>query len=347
MQSVESGDTRRFIDNIRFGIGVQRFMLPIWPDVQCLTATLDVGSDSIDVTTAGYDFVAGGSAVLWRDALTWEILSIATVEDGALTLSTPTANAWGTGDRLYPLRRARLQSFPKATQFNDEQSQLQVQCLIDEPCDWPAAWPSSATYRGLSVLEWRNEESEDPTDEFDRLSTTVDQDTGPVAWLDMPELSFRLQSQRFALQNRPDHTAFRSLLYALNGRAGELWVPSWQNDLRMAAAVTAAAITFKVPLCGYTQFSYQQQSRRDVRIELNGGSVLYRRITGSAVGDDGTETLQVDSAFGVDIDPANVRQINFMVPAASASDTFQIDHNTDADGEAVCAINWQAVADDV
>lgn len=346
-QCLVKEDARRIVDAIRFDIGVQQFLLPIYPDVQVLGAAIAQGALSIPCRTADFDFVTGGQAVLWQDVNTWELLNVSAIAADALTLAAPGAvNAWGIGTRLYPVRRARVQSVSQADQQSDDVSTSQVTLLIDAPCDWPAAWPSAAVYRGVPVLEWRGDESTDPTDEFDRLSGTIDQDVGPVFYFDLPDMPFRLQSQLFTLGNRADHTTLRSLLYMLNGRAGQLWVPSWQQDLRLLNPALATDTQLQFPFCGYTQFGFEQQNRRDIRIELYNGTVLYRRIIGSAVNASG-EILQIDSALGIALDPSTIRQINWLSMCALAADSVQIDHITDADGVSQCTLSWQAVKSDV
>lgn len=347
-QQVMNADIRRIVDALRFDLGVQQCLLPIYADIQQLGADLAAGATSIPCRTDGFDFVAGGKAVLWNDVNAWELVTIASggVGANALTLSAATVNAWPAGTRLYPVRKARVASIAKADWQSDDVSTVQVSLLIDEPCDWPAAWPSAATYRGVPVLEWRGDESTDPTDEFDRLDGRVDMDVGPVFYFDLPGMPFRAQSQLFTLATRADHTAFRSLLYMLNGRAGQVWVPSWQQDLRLSQPALATATQLQVPWCGYTQFGYLQANRRDIRIELYDGTILYRRITGSADAGD-HEVLQIDSAPGIALAPGAIRQIGFLTMCALASDSVQLDHVTDADGVSQCTLNWVAVKSDV
>lgn len=339
-------DARRIVDGFLFDIGTRQIMLPIHPDVQWLAAPVAAGATVIPCRTTGFDFVAGGTALLWHDVGTWELVGVDVISSDQITLSAATVNAYGIGDRLYPVRKARLNDVPKASHQNDETQAVQAQLLIDEPCDWPAAWPSAATYRGMAVLEWRGEESEGPADQYDRFGGTVDADTGPIFYYDLPGRPFRAQSQRFALADRADHATFRSLLYQLNGRTGECWVPSWQNELAPSQPIGSADVQITMPWMGYTQFGYQQANRRDLRFELFDGTVLYRRITGSADAGD-HEVLQLDSALGQDIDPSAFRQINWLTASALAADSVTIQHENDADGPAVATLHWQAVKDDV
>jgi hypothetical protein len=344
--SLVAGDVQRIVDAIRFDIGIRQFLLPIYPDQQWLAAALDAGSDGIDCRTAGFDFEAGVQAVLWRDAMNWELVTVDSIADGSIAFAAATANAWGPGDRLIPARKARLSDIPKATRHSDDIVALDISVLIDEPCDWPAAWPTATTYRDVPVLEWRNEESDDPTDEYDRMSGTVDQDVGPLYYFDLPAMPFRAQSQSFKLFGRDKHSSFRSLVYMLEGQLSQLWMPTWLQDVRLTQALASNATQLHVPWMGYSQFSYLQVNRRDIAIELNDGTRFYRRITGSAESGN-EEILQIDSELGVDLDPSAVRAIGWLSVCASASDTTQIQHQDDADGRAYSAINWRALKTDV
>jgi hypothetical protein len=345
-QSSADHDERRVVDAIRRQTGVSQFLLPIYPDVQWLTAALAVGADGIDCATGAFDFVEGGQALLWRDVQHWELVTIASIAGGSLAFSAATADAWGPGDRLYPVRKARLLQAPQETQGSDEVSTLQVQAMIDEPCDWPAAWPSSTTYRGVPVMDWRGDESNDPTDEFNRVSGNVDTGTGPIWYYDIPAAPFRLQSQGFKAQSRADYGTLRALLYQLAGRVAQCWVPDWQASVRMSAPITDIGTNLTVAWQGYTVFDFVQVNRRDLRIELYDGAVLYRRITGSADAGD-HEVLQLDSALGEAVDPSKVRQINLMSVCAQSSDTVQLQYDTDAATGVTATINWQALANDV
>ena len=339
-------DVQRIVDAIRFDIGVRQFLLPIYPDQQWLSASLAVGADGIDCNIAGFDFVEGGQAVLWRDASNWELVTISSIAADNIALAAATANAWGIGDRLIPVRKARLSDVPKAEWHSDDVMSLDFQAIIDEPCDWPAAWPTATIYRGQPVLEWRNEESDDPTDEYDRLSGTFDADVGPVFYFDVPGMPFRAQTQNFKLYQRTDHSSFRSLLYMLEGQCGQLWVPTWLQDVRLTASLASNATQLHVPWMGYSQFGYLQQNRRDIAIELYDGTRFYRRITGSAESGD-EEILQIDADLGVDLDPSAVRSIGWLSMCAAASDTTQIQHQTDADGVAYASLNWRGIKSDV
>ncbi|HEY4145164.1 hypothetical protein [Pinirhizobacter sp.] len=335
----------RLIDALRFDQGARVWALPIWPDGQFQASDVAPGSNEIECATAGRDFAVGGSALLWTAINEWEVVSVATVEDGGLTLNTPTLGTWGAGSRLYPLRNARVPASIAANYRTDAATSMQVTMQVDEPCDWTGVAPT-AVYRGFPVLELRHDETEDPTTKFDRSIQQVDGDTGVIAYLDLPNRSFRQQSHSWKLHGLAEHGAFRDLVYWLRGRMGTLWVPSFAADLLLTNDASAADNVIHVEWAGYTVFGRQQSNRRDVRIELLTGTVLYRRITASAEA-GATETLTLDTALGVALPRRLVRAISFLTLAEQATDTVTIDHITGIEGVATATTSWAGIRHDV
>ncbi|CAM5382475.1 hypothetical protein [Rhodanobacter lindaniclasticus] len=336
---------RRVMDAIGFDQGARQWLLPIWPDVQFLGAQLDTGSAAVACATAGRDFVAGGQALLWLAPNRWEVLQVDSFDAGGLALAAATVAVWPAGTRLYPLRLARTQTPAGETQWTDDASLYKVVMQIDEACDHTAVAPT-ASYRGVPVLEWRRDEGDDPAVSYDRSTQTIDGDTGAIAYVDLPAMPFRTQSNSWVLHGRDELDAFIGLQYWLRGRMGTLWVPSFTSDLVLAADVAAASTAVVVEWAGYTVFGRQQSNRRDIRIELADGSVFYRRIIASAEAGS-TETLTIDSALGVAVLQNAVRVISFLTLCEQAADSVSIDHITDGDGAAVASTSWAGIRHDL
>lgn len=336
---------RRLVDSIAFDQGVRQVYLPIYPDGQRLLSALPAGSTNVPCATDGFDFVAGGRAVLWSSATTWELLSVGTVGADALTLTSATATDWPAHTRLFPVRTAVLNDPVQFKAYTDTLAAAQVSLLLDEPSEWPAVLPSTL-YRGVPVLETRPDESDAATVQYNRQIDSIDTSTGPIVYFDFVGLGLRAQPHNWNLYGRAAHGSFRSLLYGLAGRAGQLWVPSWRADLQLAAPASAVAVTLSVQWSGYAVFAREQANRRDIRIALVDGTVLYRRIT-DAVEAGSTEVLTLDTALGVDVTPASVAMISFLAMCQLASDTVQIAHISDADGIGQAGTPWQAVKHDV
>jgi hypothetical protein len=309
--------------------------------VQRLASSVTLGATSIPCRTDGFEFVAGGRAILWRSVNSFEVVDIDSVDADALQLTAPLVQSWAAATLLYPVRDARILADSEESAWNDTTGSRRVTFTIDEPCDWPAVLPAT-TYRSYPVLEHRSDENDDPTAAYHRELEDVDADTGPVTYVDYVDAPIRVASHRWLLQGRAAHGDFRSLLYGLRGRVGVLWLPSMSADLVLVAPMTSGAVTMTVEWCGYTLYGRQQSNRRDIRIELRDGTVLYRRITGS-VEDTGTEVLTIASAPGRAIAPSQVRLISFMTLSELTSDAVEINHVTDADGITKAALAFQGL----
>ncbi|MBS0218076.1 MAG: hypothetical protein JSR63_07800 [Proteobacteria bacterium] len=322
------------------------WQLPIWPDVQVLSATLASGATSIPCNTTGFDFVAGGKALLYSSVNTWAVVSIASIASGALTLSAATTAAWPAGTRLYPLRKARLRDNAQERQLSDDIGNRSLTFDISEFCDWPVL-TGVTQYLGHDVLEKRPDEGEDPTSSFARLQQTVDYGGAFPVVADLPGIALRVQQTNWVLYGRPEHTWYRSFLYTRCGRTAPIWVPSFTADLKAAASIAGNSTTLSVEWAGYTLFGKGKANRKDVRIELMDGTVYYRRITNS-VEAGATETLTLSALLrATAITPTQIRQISFLSLCTLAGDELTITHETDAEGLATSTTGWQAVVPDV
>jgi len=343
--TLADGQARRAAEMLLAGrSGLWQF--PIWPDVQWLDAPLASGATAVPCVTAGYDFVAGGKALLYSGVDTWEIVSIDSIEADHLVLASATTAAYGAGDRLYPLRLARVRNGAEETLLNERAGQRSLTFDIAEACDWPTL-ASPTMYLGHPVLDVRPSETTAPTASVSRLEQTVDYGTALPVTHDLPGVALRVQQSHWQLYGRAEHTWFRSLIYTLDGRRAPMWVPSFASDLQPIAAVAGGTKTMLIDWAGYAQFGLDRPNRKDVRIELIDGTVLYRRITATSVG-AGTETLNLDASLSsASIAPEYVRQISFMALCTLASDDVELDHATDQDGLATVTTGWQAVVPDV
>ena len=340
-----NGQARRTAEMLLAGWG-GAWRLPIWPDVQWLSASLSSGATSIACDTAGFDFVDGGKALLYADVNDWQVVAIDTVESDHLALSAALAAGTTPGTRLYPLRLARVRGGAEEARFNDGLGRRSLAFDIAEACTWPVL-DGVTQYLGHDVLEVRPDESDDPTASVDRLLQTVDYGTALPVVHDLAGVGLRAQQTAWKLFGRAQHTWFRSLLYTRCGRLVPLWLPSFAADLQLADAIAGGSAVLPVEWCGYTLYGLGQHNRKDVRIELTDGTVFYRRITAAAEDGD-TENLTLNASLDAgSIAPGRVRSIGFMALSTLASDETEIEHVTDAEGIAKATTGWQAVVPDV
>jgi hypothetical protein len=347
------GRERALLDAMLAGWGARVWAIPVWPDVQLLPIAVGVGADTIQCATQGRDFRAGGLAMLIGDtAFKVESAEVLTVNANSLTLKRALNNAWPVGTRLFPARAAELVQQPSIKRITDRLSSVEVQFMLAEACDWPAALPTTL-YRGAPVFANRPEESEDLTGSWQRLQLELDNSRALPLRTDTAGLGFNAQAHRWMLFGRSEQAAWRSLLYGLRGRQAAMWLPTHAEDLTLQATAGAAASALDVDNAGYSRFlSSAPVGRRDIRIELADGSALHRRITGSTELSADVERLALATPVGVQLVPAgltgaNVSRISYLQLARLDSDDIELHHTTDADGVATCQVMWRGVRDDL
>lgn len=342
---LSSGKERRVLDMLLAGHRGS-WQLPIWGDVQWLTAAIEIGADEVPCNTAGFDFVQGGNVLLYSSVNRWQLLEVETIAADHLVLANATTVAFGPGDRLYPLRRARLQPGAEERMKSLDTSRRRLAFDIDEPCDWPLL-ADPTMYLAHPVLDVWPDESEDPASNYQRLLQSVAYTGTRQFEYDLADQALRMQTTRWKLFERARHSWFRSLIYTLDGRRVPMWLPSFAADLKPAAAIAGGSTSMSIEWAGYDLFGKGRHNRKDVRVLLDDGTALYRRIT-NAVEAGETETLTLNAALDAgSIAPERIRAISFMALATLASDSVEIEHITDQDGTARSTLGWQAVVPDV
>lgn len=340
------GRERQLLDLSLFGWGARIWALPIWHEIQLLTVAVPSGALSIPCSTEYLDFRSGGLAMLrGESAFSSETVEIDTVTAGGLLLKRATQQAWPAGTRLYPARSARLTQAPVLSRLNDQAITADVSFQVTEVSDWPAVLPATL-YRGRPVLEARPDESEDLTSTYERLLLTLDNGFSTPLTTDTANRAMPVHAHRWAELGRAERAAYRSLLYALAGRQVPVWIPTHADDLQLMATASALSTALDVAYLGYTRFAVGKVGRRDIRIELFDGTVFHRRITGSIELDQQTERLAIDSALGVQVEPADVMRISWLTLFRGNSDAVEIHHQTDSEGLASSQLVFRGVADD-
>lgn len=336
---------KQYVENQLFAWGALSWALPIWWDGQYLMDQVNPGDLTVPCHTTARDFVAGGLAILLTDARTYEVLSIESLTSSLLTLSRIVVDTWKPGSKLYPVRAARLLATTRITRDTASYADLEPQFLIVEPCDWPAA-TGLPTYRGAPVLEDSPDTAETAEGGYQRDTFTIDNDTGAITVIDTAAIGFPINSHNWFLKGRTARANFRSLLYLLKGKQGEIWVPSYEDDFTLVLDITAGDTNIRCANSGFGLFA-SVQNREDLRIELQSGTIFYRRIIGSVVDSPTTELVSINAALGQAVKITDVRRISFMALSTLAADEITIDHLTAIDGLAVSSTPFVGVNDPI
>jgi hypothetical protein len=320
---LETARNRRWLETLLIANGAGQWLAPLVMDVTRLSAPLSAASTSVPIDTATLRFVAGGQALLIAaDLRHFEVVALDAVSGSALTLVDPTTYAWGAGTRVIPLRVARLDTMPSLSRFTGDAAPYQVAFRLEEPLEeTPDA--GDATYRTAPVLEWTPTWSSDPEFVPERRLLTEDEGTGPVAMFDLVGIPLGKLAMNFTLVGRSTIAAFRGLLFALCGRWSPIWVPSQAQDMRIVATVANGATSLDVEHCGFSGWPLSV-NRRDLRIKLHNGTVLYRRITDAEELSSSVERLTLDSSIATGFAAADVAVVSFMALCRQDTDVNKL-----------------------
>lgn len=331
------------MDLSTFSAGGARWWMPLWHEVTWFDGA-PAGADTISLDTRDLSLLPGGHAVLLGETpFEFEVVAIQSVTADAIHLVQPLKRHFGPGSRLYPVCQALLAQQPQITRLTDQLVGGKIRAQLTESFDWPAL-AVDQTYRGHPVLRSRPEASEDLTFEYQRLLLEIDNGRG-VPWRhDTAFVGFSAQKHNIRCHGRAEHADLKSLLYYLRGRLKPVWVPTWSDDLELARSCSANALD--IHYCGYSRHALLGLGRRDLRIELVGGQVLYRRIKGAADMLDGTERLMLDTPLPQPITQDDVLLISWMALSRLDHDAVEIQHTTDVDGLTTCSLTFRSVFDE-
>lgn len=346
----EQATARQWLANLVWGKGPAPMYLPVWVESRALGAPLGAADLVLPIDTTDLLDVTVGSVVALRGAMPsaaapLELAEVGAIAAGSITLVRPAPLDWPAGSLLLPVRRARLDPDFTTQAFNRSLTLGRARFLVNEANPYPEA-DTGVDYRGFPVLTTRPFHARDPDHALDRSTLElVDDGIGLVTAHDPVGIPLYRQVHDWALDTRAQVQAFRSLVYALKGKRGSLWVPTWLDDLTPAAPLASGGTGLVVDWCGYAAHIAQAVNRRDLRIELEDGAVHYRRIIDSQDLGDGTELLTLDAALGVATTPDSVAQVSFMGLCRSDADAFEFSWWTGEYAEVKTA--WRARQHDV
>jgi len=318
-----SAQQRRAFENKLHGWGGRNWALPIWVDGEFLGATLDAGAESIPCTPATRDYHESGLAMLVAaEGGDYEAVEVASMTSGSIALERPTRRSWPAGTRIYPARSATLANPSGIRRFTGDHAYGSFRFRCDEPIE--KATTSETLYRSYPVNELRPEWSEDPSRDCRRTISILDSAVGRPIITDESGLAQPVQSMRIVFADRVGAAQLRAWLYARAGRAKAVWLPTYAADLLVTSAIGSASTHIDVENCSLTEFAPADVNRRDLRIELQSGSILYRRVTSIMEVDENTERLTIDDDLGIAVAPTDIALISWMSLARLDSDEVHI-----------------------
>jgi hypothetical protein len=319
------GQERRTAENALHDWGARAWALPVWMDSLRLGADLAAGATAIAIDTTTRDYRVEGLVGLMIDPLHFEVAQIDAVTDSSITLAAPLANDWPAHETvIFPVRAARMPDEQRLRRFTGDAAYGRFRFECTEVNDWPAASEVAGLYRTFPVLGQAPNWTEDVDQGYLRKLARFDPQVGSFYVDEAGSGPILLQSHRWLLDGRAEIDAFRRWLYARKGRLSAFWLPTFAQDFVVVASIGPTALTIDVEHCGYTLLIDEDVNRRDIRIELNDGTVFYRRITASVEVSAAVERLSIDADLDQLVEPAQIRSVSYMALVRLEADAAEI-----------------------
>jgi hypothetical protein len=320
---LQSGQLRRWLENALHSHGTGPWDFPLLGDTLVLGDGVEAGATSLPGDASLLRFASGGRALICagnpREA---EVVSIDAVGASGITLSAGTERAWGVGALVRPLYAGRFDGMPQLARFTGDSVSYSAEARLDDVMSVGFSH-GMPIYRGYPVLEAFVDWTSDPEWTPARLTTTADEDTGPVYVADVPGVAMPELTVQMSATSRAEIAAFLGLLWTMCGRWQPVWVPSKALDLVLVEDVSAGDVVLAVEWSGLADAGLAEH-RKDIRIELHDGAVFYRRVTAVAEAGAEQEVVALDSEIEVAFGVQDVAAISFMALMRQDADTNRL-----------------------
>lgn len=313
---------RREVEVKLWANGAKPWDVPVWTDTTYTSAAVAYGASAIPVNTQYLDFQAGGKALLQSPTGRYALVNINSIQPNQIILSSAT-ESWPLETAVIPVRTGYLEPTQQVTRFNDNTVYDTVRFSFDDVSSH-ASEVSSVNYRGYPVLTMPSDWVNDLNANYQRKMQIIDFGTGGIYRDDETGQPTIIQNHFWTIEGRQQISAFRSFLYARRGRLNACWLPSFLKDLHLVASVSDSSQQITIEYCSYTALYQTQKNRRDLRIELTNGLVLYRRIIATTVVNTTSERLTLDSPLGISIDTEDIERISFMTFSRLDTDAIEL-----------------------
>lgn len=281
------------------------WLVPVWFE-RTLVYTAVGAADTVVSVDTNADYRDGGQAVAILSDDEFAILEIETVGAGVLNLSAPVGVALAGTDRnpvaVAPLRTAFFADGLRPERVLVDYTTMSATFHVRDGID--LATSPYDQHDGIDVLTDPSVIVAPLSGSFVQAAHFIDNGSGPVAIEPTRSVLDARYSIAFIDAGPAARWARKRWLHSQRGRDGMFWLPSWSDDLRLAAPIMAAdtAITV-VPLFD----SLADYVGRHILID-DGAGYLYREITAAIL--SGSDHRIFITPTGRDISAATLSFLN-------------------------------------
>lgn len=307
-------------ENLVYGWLTRRWAVALWSEAQQV-GTLMAGTTVINIDTTASDYRDGALIMIWESNRKSATADVGIVSAGALTLNRPLAetfnNPW-----IVPVRLGRIVgNVSRATSGYNGSLEMTYEFSDNIDLDPPAAPTQFLGYDVYFDEALKNGEA--LTDSLQARVDVVDYGTAAGASFYSPWTYTRIgRPYKFLLQGLPDIWNFRKFLHRRAGRLRPFWVPTFENNLRVAQTGELTQ-SIEVYADDYREFAPE---RTHIGILLDDGTWLLRTINAATASGSDTAVIGLDAPININAD--RIRQISFLGLKRLDADRVELQWNS-------------------
>lgn len=307
-------------ENLVYGWLTRRWAVAIWSEAQQV-GTLLAGTTVINIDTTASDYRDGALIMIWESNRKSATADVGIVSAGTLTLNRPLAetfnNPW-----IVPVRLGRIVgNVSRATSGYNGSLEMTYEFSDNIDLDPPAAPTQFLGYDVYFDEALKNGEA--LTDSLQARVDVVDYGTAAGASFYSPWTYTRIgRPYKFLLQGLQDIWNFRKFLHRRAGRLRPFWVPTFENNMRIAQTGELTQ-SIEVYADDYREFAPE---RTHIGILLDDGTWLLRTINAATASGTDTAVIGLDAPININAD--RIRQISFLGLKRLDADRVELQWNS-------------------
>lgn len=308
------------------------WLIPINQDARRLGYTVASGTTAINVDTQYHDYCVNGYVLIHKAFDNYEIVRVASLTNSSITLVAPTANEWGAGAAIMPMRQciAGQETIEGniITYELEEQTSLWDVLVQDNADSRKVPYVPTDVYKGYDVYKVQSDFEQDTSAEIYNPQRRLDAQVGIFRQDSRYAVTKERMPFSLLLKSKLEIAEFIGFLDYRAGKLNPFWYPSFSMDLQLTLDGTADDNTIRVVNTGYSTYMNSTTLRKDLMFMRNDGTYFFRRITGASDNGDGTETISLDQSMGADFTTTDFKYICFLKFVRLDSDVFEINYLT-------------------
>lgn len=322
-----SDTDRQRMHNLLLSAAPQILAMPILHEAATSSAAASIAATSISVlSTTDRDFRVGQYAMIWESSTKYDIVLVSSVTTTSIGFATtPLIYAYSSRARVTPIRLGYLTGQVRGNRYQPSLETFQVQfTVLDNDTGAPTGSTSGwNTYNSKVLLDDPNLMTQDTAEHgFLQRIHLIDNATGVIQQSSDMLRAMRRATKGFMMRNLADIAKVKRLLRSLRGPQVSWRIPTFAEDLTVAANITSGATTLDITHVGYTKFVNCVEPKKHFRITFTDGTSLDREIMSTTEVSDTVERLTLNTTWPANRNVSEVVRVSFLELTRFNTDRF-------------------------